>query len=209
MDTHTRPLRDEADLRALLATTLDLLDPASGGIPYRLVGTAAALLQGVVLPAGDIDVLFAAREGVDAFAAAFADREARQPPVWLPEAGQYFAEFVLDGVRVSASTVEHPDGSVFLESGGKGAWRHYVDVRCGSRVVPAVRLELRLVTELVRDRPDRRAPILAHLVRHGADVPLLERALAAAGVPEGRSREVLARVRRSRPLTPERPRSPR
>jgi hypothetical protein len=42
---------------------------AAATVPYRLVGTAAALLQGVDLPVADVDVLLTDRAGVDAFAA--------------------------------------------------------------------------------------------------------------------------------------------
>ena len=190
----TRPFRDEADLRKVLTTTLDRLDPTAKGLEYRLVGTAAALLQGVDLPTGDIDILYATRDGIDAFAAAMAEFEVLQAPVWLAEAQQYFAAFTVDGVGVSASTVEWADASGALECGGRGPWQHYVEVRCGRHVVPAVALELRLVSEVVRERPDRLGPIVAHLRRSGVDRGLLERAMLASGVGVGTREEVMAGV---------------
>ena len=93
-----RPFRDEADLREVLTTTLDHLDPAARGLEFRLVGTAAALLQGVALPTGDIDILFATREGVDAFAAGLSPFEVRRPPTWLAGARQYFCVVAVDGM---------------------------------------------------------------------------------------------------------------
>ncbi|MEU5950363.1 hypothetical protein ABZ793_33135 [Micromonospora sp. NPDC047465] len=64
-----RALRDQAELRTVLSTVLDL-DPDAAGIDYRLVGTSAALLQGVELPTGDVDILVAWRDDVDTTAAA-------------------------------------------------------------------------------------------------------------------------------------------
>ncbi|MEV4562144.1 hypothetical protein AB0K12_00080 [Nonomuraea sp. NPDC049419] len=51
--------------------------------PYRVGGTSAALLKGVQLPAGDIDVLVARRADVDTFAAALSPFP--YPAAWLPE----------------------------------------------------------------------------------------------------------------------------
>jgi hypothetical protein len=41
--------------------------PTCAAIDYHLVGTSAALLHGVVLPAADIDILVRKRSNVDAF----------------------------------------------------------------------------------------------------------------------------------------------
>ena len=57
MKASTRPLRDAAELRSVLVLVLDRLDRPPAGSEYRLVGTAAALLHGVTLPARDIDLL--------------------------------------------------------------------------------------------------------------------------------------------------------
>jgi hypothetical protein len=38
--------------------------PSCAGIDYRLVGTGAAMLHGVDLPVGDLDLLFLERAGV-------------------------------------------------------------------------------------------------------------------------------------------------
>ena len=89
-----------------LVTVLDHSVGACAEIDYRLVGTGSALLQGVVLPAGDIDILVKERKGVDAFSAALASFECRFSPAWMPEAGQYYADYEVDGVGVGVSTVE-------------------------------------------------------------------------------------------------------
>lgn len=160
-------------LRGVLTTVLDRV-AADGPVPeFRLVGTAAALLQGVPLAAGDVDVLLAERAAVDRFAAG---------AEWLPEARQYFARIDVAGVDVEFSTVEWPVADDVHECAGPGPWRHHALIPVGGHLVPAVRLELRLVTELVRNRPDRYRPLLAHLRRHGADAALLEAAMIAREV---------------------------
>ncbi|WP_203719053.1 hypothetical protein [Asanoa siamensis] len=171
---------DAARLRVVLSRVLDLL--ATDRPAYRLVGTAAAVAQGVDLPAGDVDILLRRRGDVDRVAAALSRFPCATAPVWLPEARQYFARFDVDGTDVELSTVEWPAGSDVCEGAGPGPWRHHVPVRMGAHVVPAVRVELRLVTELVRDRPDRYEPLLAHLRRHGADLALVRRAMRERGV---------------------------
>jgi hypothetical protein len=54
-------------LRDTLINVLDHAMPACAEVEYRLVGTSAALLQGVLLPAGDIDILVKEQAHVDAF----------------------------------------------------------------------------------------------------------------------------------------------
>jgi len=57
--------------------------------------------------------------------------------------------------------------------------------------VPAVRPELRLVSELARNRPDRAAALIAHLRSHGADLGLLQRAMTDRGLAPDQQRRVL------------------
>ena len=72
----------------------------------------------------------------------------------------------------------------------------------GEHHVPAVKLELRLATEILRRRRDRSEPLIAFLRSHGCDTDLVVSALRNAGVPEQtRKRELAA-------LTPERERRP-
>ncbi|MET8153896.1 hypothetical protein ACIBSW_20740 [Actinoplanes sp. NPDC049668] len=172
-----RPLRDRAELFRTLSLVLRRAGP-DGPVPrYRLVGTGAALAQGVRLPAGDIDILVARRSDVDLFVAALAGFPCLTAPVWLPDPGQYYARFAVGEIDVGFSTVERPVDTDTIECMGSGPWRHYVDVAVEGRLVPAVRLELRLVSELVRDRPDRYLPLIAHLRRHGGDLGLLRRSM--------------------------------
>ena len=174
-----------------LARVLEAWEPA---FPYRLVGTAAALLQGVELPARDIDILCRERAAVDQFAAAVADYPALQEPVWLAGDHQYFCNYDVEGVEVGASTVEIDPGHDTTETFGTGPWRHFVEVPLGAHRVPAVRLELRLATELLRRRRDRAEPLIAFLSAHGCDTSLASRALENAGVAPRTRNGVLARL---------------
>jgi hypothetical protein len=83
------PLRNRAHLVETLVMVLD--QPGPERPANRLVGSAAAVLQGVDTPVGDVDLLVAHRPDVDVLSAALAAFPCRQPPTWLPDAGQYFA----------------------------------------------------------------------------------------------------------------------
>jgi hypothetical protein len=182
--TQTRPLRDRDDLTAVLRKGFDLIRPAVPGLPYRLVGTAAACLQGVDLPVGDIDLLLARRDDVDAVAAALAHLPCVAAPQWIEVSRQYFACYSIDGVGFSFSTVEAPCEEDGWECIGPGPWRHFATVDVEDHRIDCVSLELRLVTELDRDRPDRYRPLLAHLGQHGADLALLQQSMTVHQAPE-------------------------
>ncbi|MFI6736188.1 hypothetical protein ACIBI9_24970 [Nonomuraea sp. NPDC050451] len=185
-----------ADITAALDTVLSTMRAAGVKITYRLGGTSAALLQGVHLPVGDIDLLAARREDVDEFGAALAAFPCLHAVSWLPESSQYFARYEVHGVKVEMSTVEREADSDGMECVGRGPWQHYVWIACGSHQVPTVRLELRLATELVRDRADRYEPLLDHMSAHGCDFDLLHRAMRDQGVSAERRRLVRDRLAR-------------
>jgi hypothetical protein len=189
-----RPLRDAAELHKVLSLVLDHADPDASGLEYRLVGTGAALAQGVQLPTGDVDVLVARRDDVDKFAAALSEFPCLTSPVWLPDARQYFARFEVDEIDVGFSTVERSVDSDAFECIGRGPWEHYVPIRFGRHVVPAVSLELRLASELVRDRPDRYEPLIEHVRLHGADLQLAQRAMSDRGVNPVLQQQILDRL---------------
>jgi hypothetical protein len=98
-------------------------------------------------------------------------------PQRLASAPQYFACYRLDGVGFSVSTVEVPCDEDGWECQGPSPWRHYVTVDCGGHRIECARLELRLTTEFLRDRPDHYQPLLAHLGAHGADLELLQQSM--------------------------------
>ncbi|TXK34864.1 hypothetical protein [Nonomuraea sp. C10] len=194
-DASLRP----ADVTAALDTALTALRAVGADPVYRVVGTSAALLQGVPLPVGDIDLLVTRREDVNAFAAALSSFPCLYAASWLPEASQYFTDYDVNGVAVGMSTMEEQVDSDGMECAGHGPWRHYVLIRCGSHRVPVVRLELRLITELLRDRPDRYGPLLDHMGTHGFDPDLLQRAMTARRLPAERRRLVQELLARSSP----------
>jgi hypothetical protein len=183
-----------ADVTTALTTVLTALKAVDPSPAYRVVGTSAALLQGARLPVGDIDLLVAQRENVDTFAAALSSFPCLHAASWLPEASQYYVNYDVNGVDVGMSTVEKQADSDGMECIGRGPWQHYVLITCGSHRVPVVRLELRLVTELRRDRPDRYEPLLGHMSVHGFDAELLQRAMNVRCISAERQRLVQDRL---------------
>lgn len=194
MSGHASPGLDRARAAEALAAFLDQAMPDGSPIEYRIVGTAAALLQGVALPASDIDMLLRRREDVDALAAAASAFLCLQAPIWLAGSRQYFARLEVRGVVVELSTVEVATTADALETVGSGPWEHWAPVAAGRRLAPAVALELRLATEVLRARSDRVEPLLQFLLLHGCDMGLLRRALAAAGVSRERSEDIAGRA---------------
>ena len=133
-------------------------------------------------------------EPADQFAAALAQYPALQEPVWLAGDRQYFCNYDVEGVEIGASTVEVDSDHDTTETFGTGPWRHFVEVPLGAHRVPAVRLELRLATEMLRRRRDRAAPLIAFLRAHGCDTHLAARALENAGIAPRTRNGVLARL---------------
>ena len=189
MTTENKPRVTWERLSDTLSQVFSLWEPE---FPYRLVGTAAALLQGVALPVRDIDILCRERDAVDRFAAAMAEFPALQEPAWLAGDRQYFCNYEVAGVEVGASTVEIDVSHDTAETLGAGPWRHFRDVPVGARRVPAVRLELRLATEILRRRRERSEPLISFLRTHGCDTHLVARALSNAGVPKRTRERVVA-----------------
>ena len=185
----------QQQLRETLVTVLDHSMPACAQIEYRLVGTGSALLQGVPLPTGDIDILVKERQSVDAFGASLASFECRFSPTWMPEARQYYADYEVNGVGVGISTVEVETESDGLECVGDGPWEHYILVSCGPYTIPAVALELRLVSELSRDRPDRYMPLMQHMRANGCDIELVHRGMEARGLSRTWQEKVLGQLK--------------
>jgi len=188
-------VRDRAQLQEVLSLVLDRLDPAAPDFEYRLVGTGAALAQGVQLPVGDIDILAARRSEVDRFAAALSGFPCLEPPAWHPDDRQYYTRFLVSEIDVEASTVEVETDTDTFECIGRGPWQHYIDLDFGTHTVPAVVLELRLVSELVRNRPDRYVPLIEHMRSHSADLQLTHRAMSDCGVDPQLQQRILDQLR--------------
>jgi hypothetical protein len=191
MGQQPNPLLDQARLRETLTIMLDHAMPACAQTEYRLVGTGAALLHGVQLPAGDIDILVKEREDVDAFDSTLSSFNCLFAPTWLPDDDQYYANYKINGVEVGISTVEVETDSDAIETFGRGPWEHFSLIPCGSYAVPTVALEIRLATELYRKRSDRYNPIIQYMKANGCDVDLLRRAMEAARLPQAIQEDVL------------------
>ena len=184
-------LLNQTRLRETLIIIFEHVMPTCAQIEYRLVGTGAALLHGVQLPAGDIDILVKERRDVDAFGSALSPFKCLFAPTWLPEGRQYYANYEVNCVEVGISTVEVETGWDARETTGSGPWKHFVLIPCGPYAIPTVALELRLATELVRKRPDRYAPIIQYMQVKGYDINLVSRAMDAAGLPQALREDVL------------------
>jgi hypothetical protein len=180
---HPIPSLDQVRLRETLIAFLDHTMPACAQIDYRLVGTGAALLHGVSLPAADVDILVRERGSVDAFGAALSSVRCLEAPAWLADTQQYYGNFEVNGVEVGISTVEVESEVDTIETFGRGPWEHFTLFPCGRYTVPTVALELRLITELFRNRPDRYQPLIQFMQAHGCDLDYVRRGMATAGLP--------------------------
>ena len=189
------PSLDQARLREALMTTLDHAMPACAHVEYRLVGTGAALLHGVELLAADIDILVRHREDIDAFGASLSPFRCLYTPTWLPETRQYYANYDVNGVEIEFSTVEIESEADTRETFGRGPWKHFVPLPCGPHTVLTVALELRLITELYRDRPDRVQPIIRYMQVNGCDIDLIRRGMGATGLSQDAQKNVLDQLR--------------
>ena len=180
---HVNPVLNKKLVMKTLITVLSEAKPEACGVEYRFLGTGAALLHGVVMPAGDLDILVKERRGVDVFSEALKGFECLLAPTFLEDMRQYYAEFRVNGVEVDISTVEIRTDADWIETYGSGPWTHYVSLPCGPFSVPTVKLELRLITELYRNRPERYEPIIEFLKTKKFDGDLLRR--GTEGLPKG------------------------
>lgn len=185
---------DRPTLCRTLTTMLDCMTPEAASVDYRLIGTAASVLHGVCLPAHDVDILMRHRRDVDTFGAMLSRFRCLQAPVWMPDSRQYFARYDVDAVEVELSTVELEIDADVYEAVGTGPWRYCSTLRCGRHEVPTIALELRLITELRRNRADRYQPLIDYLAEHGCNFDLMRRGLETSGVADSLRKEVWARL---------------
>ncbi len=119
------------EVMSALETALTALKAAGADPAYRVGGTGAALLQGVRLPVGDLDLLVAQRKDVDAFAAALSSFPCLCTPSWLPESAQYFTRYEVNGAMTGCALPperrrlahDRLDGRPALDSADLGAKR--------------------------------------------------------------------------------------
>jgi hypothetical protein len=163
----------------------------------RLVGTASSVMRGIDLPVHDVDILFRDRAGLDSwFGALVAHFEVGSPPAWIADSRQYFARLHDGDITIELSTVEIDSDADTIECIGEGPWRYFDLVPCGGRNMPAVATELRLITEVSRDRIDHCRAIIDHLQGAGCDVALVRRGLARAGINQDAIDRIVAAVSR-------------
>lgn len=193
-----KPL-DQPYLREILERVLEHAASHFEQANYCLIGTAAAVLHGVPLYAGDVDFLMRERTHVDAFAKALSSFPALTPPTLLGGARQYYATYDVNGIRIEASTVEVTTDSAYIETIGDGPWKYQTLIVVGPYRVPTVALELRLATELLRNRPDRYEPMIAWMKQNGCDADLLGHAIDALRLSPEIQHRILAQVRGKRP----------
>jgi len=129
---------------------------------------------------------------VDAFATALGGYPCLTPPTLLHGGIQYFAAVEVDGIRVEASTVEIEAQAETLEVTGIGPWKHQSLIRIGESMAPTIALELRLASELSRDRQDRYLSIVKYFASHG-ETSLLNAVLQEQGL-ESKYLEVKAQI---------------
>jgi len=190
---------DQVRLEETLIMVLDHIMPACPHLDYRLVGTGAALLHGVSLPAADIDILVRERHGVDAFGHALSPFKCLEAPTWLVETQQYYGNYEVNGVEVGISTVELASDADTIETFGRGPWEHFTLLPCGPYTVPTVVIELRLITELYRDRPDRYEPLIEFMRVNGCDLDFIRRGIAATGLPQAMQDGILNKLQGAPP----------
>ena len=165
-----------------LRRAMSVLEPiaASFAADIRIVGTAASWLRGIVLPVGDIDVLARTRPTVDGLAEELIRRgvRCRMPPSLLDEPGftQYYASFDIHDVKVEVSTVETDTDAALSECAGPAPWSHFDHVLFNDTRLFAVASELRLLSEVSRNRPERWEPIGRQLEHNGYDAELFDAA---------------------------------
>jgi len=138
----------------------------------------------VSLPAADIDILVRERQSVDAFGSALSSFRCLESPAWLAQARQYYGNYEVNGVEVGISTVEVASEADTIETFGRGPWAYFTLLPCGRYSVPTVALELRLITELSRNRPDRYQPIIQFMQLHGCDLGYIHRGIVVAGLSQ-------------------------
>jgi hypothetical protein len=192
---HPTPLIDQVQLRETLTAFLDHAMPTCSQIDYRLVGTGAALLHGVTLPAADIDILVKERFHVDVFGSALSPFKCLEAPAWLAETQQYYGNYEVNGIEVGISTVEVASDADTIETFGRGPWEHFMLLRCDQYTVPTVALELRLITELFRNRPDRYQALIQFMQLHGCDLDFIHRGMVAIKLSQTMQDDVLSKLR--------------
>lgn len=177
-------------LKKVLNATEGVVSPDT----YRLVGTTATILHGVPVPSKGVDFLMRDHESVDAFHLAMSPFKIDVPPTYLPEDKQYWASYFVDSIHVGVSTVEWPAESDGIECCGEGPWKHFTKLPWGQHNVPTVNQELRLVSELFRERPDRYQPMIRAMRGTKINVELLKRGMAERSIASEKQAQIIGQL---------------
>jgi hypothetical protein len=172
-----KPIQNIDQLKNILTVFFDLVNSTISLYDYRLVGTAAALIQNVEIQTGDIDILFKQREGIDAIHPLLG--KCLKQPEFLGEEedGQYLAIYEFKNVILELSTVEYVTDNETMECFGQGPWKNYKNVRVESYSIPVVLLELRLLSELSRGRENRIRSLMEYLQVKGCNLDLIQKGM--------------------------------
>ena len=180
----------ESTLKIIFSINMELFNK----IDYRIVGTSSSLLQGVNLPCNDIDILVKDRKAVDKFSANMCTYQINKNPYFINynNGGQYICEIGVNGVIVEMSTCEWETPSEYVETYGVGPWKYFTKVNFDSYEIFGVKNELRLLTELARNRQDRIGPLVQFLINNGANFDLLKSGMVALNIPNEKILEIEA-----------------
>lgn len=214
----------DSEIFEALATVLDAAGDLVGSLRFCLVGTASSRVRGIPLPVGDVEFVAADRHTVDALFARISADLPRLPVEHAAElqkfAGRgratdlwfYAAAWRVEGVSIGWATCEPVGGmprdpmrlsadvravhvhSDVYECLGRAPWIHSDVVQVGDHAVCCVATELRLVSELVRERGERYDPIFDYLEDRPFDRDLLARAVTARVIDATKRFPRLARL---------------
>lgn len=191
------PIVENQRLLDVLGKVMDAIHRVLTPDHYRLVGTTASMLHGAQTPSKGVDFLMRDRDSVDAFHLALSIFKIDAPPTYLPDDQQYWASYFVDGVHVNVTTTEWAAEGDAIESSGEGPWKHFSQLPIGQYSVPTVDLELRLVSELFRCRPDRYDPLIDFMRTRKVNVELLQRSMDQRQLPPEQQADVLRQFNQS------------
>ena len=179
----------------ILRDVLDCISTVISAEQYLLCGTAAGLFQGVFQPVRDINLLAKTRTQVDDFSHALRIYPQVEKPIYTESEKLYRATHLIRGVEVSMTALDtsQEDSENMVTS--LSPWDYYTEVKIDSHTIRTEALELRLASEIARERPRHYLPLIKHLQKHGADVDLAQRAMAAKAIANDTMRKVISQIR--------------
>ena len=193
-----KPIQSREQLEEVLITIFDEIGEVIGKHEYRIVGTAAALLQNVEISTNDVDILFKEREGIDEVHQILSKFNCLKEPEFLGNeevGGQYLAIYEIGEITVELSTVEYEAETDGMECFGKGPWKHYETIKIENYEIPVIRLELRLISEVYRKREERVDQLIKHLRDKKCNLSLIRRGLSERKISEETQKNIIAKIK--------------